>query len=60
MIAPITGFMKKRVITDIVTGFGLGTIAALGWWHYVHKPMVKTREDYYAQLAAQKKAEEEA
>jgi len=44
----------------LIIGFGLGTIAALGWWHYVHKPMVKTREDYYAQLAAQKKAEEEA
>lgn len=46
--------------SSLTIGFGLGTIAALGWWHYVHKPMVKTREDYYAQLAAQKKAEEEA
>jgi len=52
-------FILTRIIYCL-TGFALGTVAGLGWWNYIHKPMVKTREDYYAQLAAQKKAEEEA
>ncbi|AGO12416.1 AaceriAER063Wp [[Ashbya] aceris (nom. inval.)] len=57
-IAPITGTIKKRIIADIAIGLGLGTAAGSYWWWGFHKPKIAARENYYAQLAQQKAAEE--
>ncbi|GMM28963.1 cytochrome c oxidase subunit VIIa [Martiniozyma asiatica (nom. inval.)] len=58
MIAPITGTMKRRVVVDITVGFAIGGVLGVWWWKE-HKAMVATRENYYAQLAAKKKIENE-
>lgn len=58
-IAPIQGFMKRRIIVDISVGFAIGGVIAVAWWNQ-HKKMVQKREDYYAILAEKKKIEEEA
>jgi cytochrome c oxidase subunit 7 len=56
-IAPITGFMKRRIIIDISVGMALGSVLGVYWWRS-HTKMVETRENYYAALAEKKKIEE--
>lgn len=56
-IAPITGFMKRRIIIDISVGMALGSVLGVFWWRS-HTKMVETRENYYAALAEKKKIEE--
>lgn len=57
-IAPITGFLKRKIIRDIGIGFACGFAFAGLYWEYEHKPLVRTREAYYAQMKAQKEAED--
>lgn len=57
-IAAITGTFRRKVITDITIGFGLGFVLATGYWYYEHKPLVAKREAFYAQLKAQREAED--
>lgn len=59
-IAPITGTLKKKIITDITVAFGLGFIMAGGYWYFEHRPLVIKREAFYAQLKAQKEEEDSA
>lgn len=56
-IAPIQGTLKKRIMADIIIGFSLGGIMGSYWWWGFHKGIVGKREDFYAKLAEQKKAE---
>ncbi|EGV64391.1 hypothetical protein CANTEDRAFT_114195 [Yamadazyma tenuis ATCC 10573] len=57
-IAPITGTLRRKIITDITIGFGCGFVLATGYWYFEHKPLVAKREEFYKQLKAQKEAEE--
>lgn len=59
-IAPITGTLRKKIITDITIGFAAGFALATGYWYLEHKPIVAKREAFYAQLKAQKEAEDSA
>ncbi|CCF59359.1 hypothetical protein KAFR_0G03270 [Kazachstania africana CBS 2517] len=59
IIAPITGTLKKRIITDIVIGFSLGGALASYWWWGFHKRIINKREDYYSQLATLKEQQEQ-
>lgn len=57
-IAPITGMLKKKIITDISIGFGCGFVLAGLYWQYEHKPLVAKRDAFYAKLKAEKEAED--
>lgn len=57
-IAPITGTLRRKIISDITIGFGCGFVLAGLYWQYEHKPLVQKREAFYAQLKAQKEAED--
>ncbi|WPK23287.1 hypothetical protein PUMCH_000522 [Australozyma saopauloensis] len=57
-IAPITGTLRRKIITDISLAFGCGFIFAGLYWEFEHKPLVQKREAFYAQLKAQKEAED--
>lgn len=57
-IAPITGTLKKKIVTDISVGFGCGFIMAFSYWYFEHKPLVQKREAFYAELKKQKEAED--
>lgn len=57
-IAPITGTLRKKIITDITMGFAIGFVMATGYWYYEHKPLIQKRDDFYKQLKAQKEAED--
>ena len=59
-IAPSTGTLRKKIITDITVGFGCGFVLANIWWYGEHIPMVKKREAFYAKQAAEKEAEKDA
>ncbi|ODV76627.1 cytochrome-c oxidase, subunit VIIa, partial [Suhomyces tanzawaensis NRRL Y-17324] len=56
-IAPITGTLRRKIITDISIGFGVGFVLGAAYWEFEHKPLVAKRDAYYAQLKAQKEAE---
>lgn len=57
-IAPITGTLRRKIITDISIGFGCGFVLAGAYWYFEHKPLVAKRDAFYAQLKAQKDAED--
>lgn len=57
-IAPITGMLKKKIITDLSIGFGVGFVMAGLYWQYEHKPLVEKRDAFYAKLKAEKEAED--
>lgn len=57
-IAPITGTLRRKIITDISVGFGVGFVFATWYWYAEHKPLAAKREAFYAQLKAQKEAED--
>lgn len=57
-IAPITGTLKKKIITDISYGFVLGFALAGIYQFYEHRPLVQKREAYYTQLKKQREAED--
>lgn len=57
-IAPITSTLKRKIITDIGIGFACGFAFAGLYWEFEHKPLVRKREAFYAQLKAQKEAED--
>lgn len=59
-IAPITGTLRKKIITDISIGFGCGFVLAGLYWKYEHKALVDKREAFYAKLKAEKEAEDSA
>lgn len=56
-IAPITGTLKKRIIADITIGFAIGGVMGGYYWWGFHKKLINKREDFYANLAAEKAAE---
>lgn len=57
-IAPITGTLKKKIITDITIAFGTGFLLATGYWQFEHRPLVEKRNAFYAKQAAEKEAED--
>ncbi|KAG2733261.1 hypothetical protein G9P44_004251 [Scheffersomyces stipitis] len=57
-IAPITGTLRRKIITDITIGFASGFALATAYWYYEHKPIVAKREAFYAKLKAEREAEE--
>lgn len=57
-IAPITGMLRKKIITDISVGFGIGFVMATAYWELEHKPIVAKRDAYYAKLKQEKEAED--
>ena len=59
-LAPITGTLKRKIITDITIGFAAGFGLAYLYWEVEHKPIIDKRDAYYAQLRKQKEIEESA
>ncbi|RIA99067.1 hypothetical protein C1645_747883 [Glomus cerebriforme] len=53
-IAPITGKLRKTLITDITIAFGLGIGGAYAYWYGSYLPSIRQRDNYYAKLAREK------
>ncbi|SCV04756.1 LANO_0G12156g1_1 [Lachancea nothofagi CBS 11611] len=56
-ITPITGTLKKRIIADLTIGFAIGGVMGGYYWWGFHKGLINKREAFYANLAAEKAAE---
>ena len=57
-IAPITGKLRKTLITDIAIAFGLGISGGYAYWYGVHLPSVQQRDSYYAKLARERQQQQ--
>lgn len=57
-IAPITGTLRRKIITDITIGFGAGFVLATAYWYLEHKPLVQKREAFYKELRENKERED--
>jgi len=53
-IAPITGKLRKTLITDIAIAFGLGIGGGYAYWYGIYVPSNQKKENYYAKLAREK------
>ncbi|RSH95380.1 hypothetical protein EHS25_000467 [Saitozyma podzolica] len=53
-IAPIVGKLRKRLITDLSIGLGLGFAGGYLFWYTVHLPSMKKRDDFYLKYEANK------
>jgi len=55
-IAPITGKLRKRLITDLSVAMGLGVAGGYLYWYGYALPSIKRREDFYLKYETEKKA----
>ncbi|KAK2809056.1 hypothetical protein FQN50_004109 [Emmonsiellopsis sp. PD_5] len=53
-IAPITGMLRRGLVLDLSTAFGLGTTFGYLWWYGYHLPRVRARDRYYTKLEAER------
>ncbi|KAK2747987.1 hypothetical protein FQN57_001578 [Myotisia sp. PD_48] len=53
-IKPITGILRRGLVLDLSTAFGLGTTSGYLWWYGYHLPRVRARDFYYAKLEKQR------
>jgi len=55
-IAPITGKLRRRLITDLSVAMGLGVAGGYMFWYGYHLPDVRRREEFYLKYEQSKKA----
>ncbi|BGP02660.1 Cytochrome c oxidase subunit 7A [Rhodotorula toruloides] len=59
-IAPITGMLRKHLLTNLSIGIGGGVVAGYAFWYGVHLPNVRNRDAWYLAYQENKaKAESE-
>ncbi|OXV09451.1 hypothetical protein Egran_02786 [Elaphomyces granulatus] len=49
-LPPITGMLRRALVLDLSTAFGLGTTFGYLWWYGFHLPRVRARDHHYAKL----------
>ncbi|KAI0120966.1 hypothetical protein BJ170DRAFT_688385 [Xylariales sp. AK1849] len=49
-IKPITGMLKKGLVTDLSIALGIGTVMGSFFWHGYHMPRTIARDNFYAQI----------
>jgi len=55
-IAPITGKLRRRLITDLSVAMGLGVSGGYLFWYGYRLPSVKRREDFYLKYENERRA----
>ncbi|TQB70566.1 hypothetical protein MPDQ_000336 [Monascus purpureus] len=53
-VAPITGMLRRGLVLDLSTAFGLGTTFAYLFWYGWHLPRVRARDAFYTKLEQQR------
>ncbi|KAK3305157.1 uncharacterized protein B0T15DRAFT_531488 [Chaetomium strumarium] len=49
-IRPITGMLRRALITDLGIAFSIGFVMANGFWYGYHVPRTVARDNYYRKL----------
>ncbi|KAI0108044.1 cytochrome-c oxidase, subunit VIIa [Daldinia grandis] len=55
-IAPITGMLRRGLVTDLGIALGLGVTFGSLYWHGYHMPRTHARDNFYRQLEQERAA----
>ncbi|KAI1204433.1 uncharacterized protein F4807DRAFT_447182 [Annulohypoxylon truncatum] len=55
-IKPITGMLRRGLVTDLSIGLGLGVTFASLYWHGFHMPRTHARDNFYKKLEEERAA----
>ncbi|CAK7215667.1 Cytochrome c oxidase subunit 7A [Sporothrix stenoceras] len=55
-VKPITGMLRRTLITDLSIGLGLGFVMGNVFWYGYHMPRTNARDNYYIKLEAERAA----
>ncbi|KKZ66819.1 cytochrome c oxidase subunit 7 [[Emmonsia] crescens] len=53
-IKPITGMLRRGLVLDLSTAFGLGATSGYLFWYGYHLPRVRARDRLYARLEVER------
>ncbi|KAI0018676.1 hypothetical protein F4780DRAFT_781204 [Xylariomycetidae sp. FL0641] len=55
-IKPITGMLRRGLVTDLSIALGLGVTMGSLYWHGYHMPRTIARDNLYKQIEAERAA----
>ncbi|KAI1203276.1 hypothetical protein F5X97DRAFT_283994 [Nemania serpens] len=55
-IKPITGKLKRGLVTDLAIALGIGTAMGSAYWYGYHMPRTHARDAFYKKLEAERAA----
>ncbi|CAK7217719.1 Cytochrome c oxidase subunit 7A [Sporothrix curviconia] len=55
-VKPITGMLRRTLITDISLGLGIGFVMGNAFWYGFHMPRTRARDNHYIKLEAERAA----
>ncbi|KAL2149044.1 hypothetical protein VTH82DRAFT_1730 [Thermothelomyces myriococcoides] len=59
-IKPITGMLRRGLITDLSIAVGLGLVFANAFWYGYHVPRTVARDNFYKKLEEERAARQGA
>ncbi|EZF71719.1 hypothetical protein H105_06170 [Trichophyton soudanense CBS 452.61] len=54
---PVTGMLRRGLVLDLSTALGFGVSCGYFWWYGYHLPRVRSRDNFYSRLEAQRAEE---
>ncbi|KAI0171482.1 cytochrome c oxidase family protein [Pestalotiopsis sp. NC0098] len=57
-IKPITGMLKKGLVTDLAIALGIGATMGSLFWHGYHMPRTIARDNFYSALEKERAAKQ--
>ncbi|KAI1810676.1 cytochrome-c oxidase, subunit VIIa [Poronia punctata] len=55
-VKPITGMLKRGLVTDLAIALGLGMTMGSAYWYGYHMPRTEKRDAFYKKLEAERAA----
>ncbi|KAH7030693.1 uncharacterized protein B0I36DRAFT_362521 [Microdochium trichocladiopsis] len=55
-VKPITGMLRRGLVTDLSIALGLGTVMGSAFWYGYHMPRTHARDNFYQQLESERAA----
>ncbi|KAH9883527.1 hypothetical protein F4778DRAFT_787029 [Xylariomycetidae sp. FL2044] len=55
-VKPITGMLKRGLVTDLGIALGLGVTMGSFYWYGYHMPRTRARDAFYSKLEAERAA----
>ncbi|KAK4244861.1 hypothetical protein C7999DRAFT_34788 [Corynascus novoguineensis] len=59
-VKPVTGMLRRGLITDLSIALGLGLIFGNAFWYGYHVPRTNARDNYYKKLEEERAARQGA
>ncbi|KAI0109305.1 cytochrome-c oxidase, subunit VIIa [Hypoxylon sp. NC0597] len=55
-VKPITGMLRRGLVTDLSIALGLGATFGTFYWHGYHMPRTHARDNFYKKLEEERAA----